>query len=176
MRQRRPLLIFALALLCLSFAACGAKQYPMQITVVNRSTTPSRISASALPRRRVGRNRLETTLKEEAPGSTWAVHGRTAGSRLPPSVLRGGRQPVNPDHDPSSLPLKTATSSFSRRRISASPSSWTPLRPGDHDQKIAELYARTATAADVISQDGHPGFDGWRTAFTNMQNLLSEES
>lgn len=38
MRQRRPLLIFALALLCLSLAACGAKQYPMQITVVNRST------------------------------------------------------------------------------------------------------------------------------------------
>ena len=28
------------ALLCLSFAACGAKQYPMQITVVNRSTYP----------------------------------------------------------------------------------------------------------------------------------------
>lgn len=41
MRQRRPFLTFTLALLfCLSLAACGAKQYPMEITVVNRTTYP----------------------------------------------------------------------------------------------------------------------------------------
>ena len=32
--------MFTLVLLCLSLAACGAKHYPMQITVVNRSTYP----------------------------------------------------------------------------------------------------------------------------------------
>ena len=32
-------LLTALAL-CLSLAACGAKQYPMEITVVNRTTYP----------------------------------------------------------------------------------------------------------------------------------------
>ena len=40
MRQRSALLMFTLVLLCLSLAACGAKHYPMQITVVNRSTYP----------------------------------------------------------------------------------------------------------------------------------------
>ena len=41
MRQRRSFLTFTLALLfCLSLAACGAKQYPMEITVVNRTTYP----------------------------------------------------------------------------------------------------------------------------------------
>lgn len=57
--------MFALALLCLSLAACGAKQYPMQITVVNRSTYPiADIRISLNPEEGWGENRLETTLEE----------------------------------------------------------------------------------------------------------------
>ena len=57
--------MFALALLCLSFAACGAKQYPMQITVVNRSTYPiTDLRISLISEEDWGENRLETTLEE----------------------------------------------------------------------------------------------------------------
>ena len=74
MRQRRHLLMFALALLCLSFAACGAKQYPMQITVVNRSTYPITDLASVLSRRRTGAKTAwrPRWRKAKALGSTWA--------------------------------------------------------------------------------------------------------
>lgn len=66
MRQRRPFLTFTLALLfCLSLAACGAKQYPMQITVVNRSTYPiADIRISLTSEEDWGENRLEATLAE----------------------------------------------------------------------------------------------------------------
>ena len=58
-------MIFALALLCLSLAACGAKQYPMQIAVVNRSTYPiADIRISLASEEGWGENRLETTLEE----------------------------------------------------------------------------------------------------------------
>ena len=84
--------MFALALLCLSFAACGAKQYPMQITVVNRSTYPiTDLRISLISEEDWGENRLETTLEEgESAGiDLGRVHGRTAERRLPPSILRG---------------------------------------------------------------------------------------
>ena len=66
MRQRRPFLTFTLALLfCLSLAACGAKQYPMEITVVNRTTYPiADIRISLTSEEDWGENRLETTLAE----------------------------------------------------------------------------------------------------------------
>lgn len=92
MRQRRPFLTFTLALLfCLSLAACGAKQYPMQITVVNRSTYP------------IADIRISLTSEEdwggEPPGGhtgggreyrdrPGGVHGRAAERGLQPSVLR----------------------------------------------------------------------------------------
>lgn len=52
-------------LLCLSLAACGAKHYPMQITVVNRSTYPiADIRISLTSEEGWGENCLEATLKE----------------------------------------------------------------------------------------------------------------
>ena len=67
--------MFALALLCLSLAACGAKQYPMQITVVNRSTYPIadiRISLTSeegwAGAKTAWRPRWR---KAKAPGLTW---------------------------------------------------------------------------------------------------------
>jgi hypothetical protein len=65
MRQRSSLLMFTLVLLCLSLVACGAKHYPMQITVVNRSTYPiADIRISLTSEEGWGENRLEATLKE----------------------------------------------------------------------------------------------------------------
>ena len=66
MRQRRSFLTFTLALLfCLSLAACGAKQYPMEITVVNRTTYPiADIRISLTSEEDWRENRLETTLAE----------------------------------------------------------------------------------------------------------------
>ena len=57
---------FTLALLfCLSVAACGVKQYPMEITVVNRTTYPiADIRISLTSEEDWGENRLETTLAE----------------------------------------------------------------------------------------------------------------
>ena len=107
--------MFALALLCLSFAACGAKQYPMQITVVNRSTYPiTDLRISLISEEDWGENRLETTLEEgesagidlgEYTASTFNSTGRTASLSTRTTI-------------PVPLPfLKTAISSFSRRRI-----------------------------------------------------------
>ena len=65
MRQQSSLLMFTLVLLCLSLAACGAKHYPMQITVVNRSTYPiADIRISLASEEGWGENRLENTLEE----------------------------------------------------------------------------------------------------------------
>ena len=100
MRQRRPLLMFALALLCLSLAACGAKQYPMQITVVNRSTYPiADIRISLNPEEGWGENRLETTLEEgESAGidlGEYTEEQLSAGFHF--QFYGEGGQPVNPD-------------------------------------------------------------------------------
>lgn len=104
-RQRRPLLIFALALLCLSLAACGAKQYPMQIAVVNRSTYPiADIRISLASEEGWGENRLETTLEEgESVGidlGEYTEEQLSAGFHL--QFYGEDGQPVNPDYDPSS--------------------------------------------------------------------------
>ena len=105
MRQRRHLLMFALALLCLSFAACGAKQYPMQITVVNRSTYPiTDLRISLISEEDWGENRLETTLEEgESAGidlGEYTEEQLNAGFHL--QFYGEDGQPVNPDYDPSS--------------------------------------------------------------------------
>ena len=67
-------MIFALALLCLSLAACGAKQYPMQIAVVNRSTYPiADIRISLASEEGWGENAWRPRWrKAKALGSTWA--------------------------------------------------------------------------------------------------------
>lgn len=106
MRQRRPFLTFTLALLfCLSLAACGAKQYPMEITVVNRTTYPiADIRISLTSEEDWGENRLETTLAEGE--STEIDLGEYTEGQLNEgfSLQFYGEdgEPVNPDYDPSS--------------------------------------------------------------------------
>ena len=105
MRQRSSLLMFTLVLLCLSLAACGAKHYPMQITVVNRSTYPiADIRISLTSEEGWGENRLEATLKEdESAGISLGEYTEeqlSAGFHL--QFYGEDGQPVNPDYDTSS--------------------------------------------------------------------------
>lgn len=152
MRQRRSFLTFTLALLfCLSLAACGAKQYPMEITVVNRTTYPiADIRISLTSEEDWRENRLETTLAEgestEIDLGVYTEGQLNEGFSL--QFYGEDGEPINPDYDPSSpMFLTTATFLFSRRRISALPFSWTPLmtrRP--MTRKSWSPMLRTATA------------------------------
>ena len=180
MRQRRPLLMFALALLCLSLAACGAKQYPMQITVVNRSTYPiADIRISLTSEEGWGENRLETTLKEgESAGISLGEYTEeqlSAGFHL--QFYGEDGQPVNPDYDPSS-PTFFENGDFiifSPPDLSIAIFMDTAYDRETYDQKIAELYDADGDGrGDVIPQDSIPVLMGGALPFTNMQNLLSE--
>ena len=180
MRQRRHLLMFALALLCLSFAACGAKQYPMQITVVNRSTYPiTDLRISLISEEDWGENRLETTLEEgESAGidlGEYTEEQLNAGFHL--QFYGEDGQPVNPDYDPSS-PTFFENGDFlifSPPDLSIALFLDTAYDPETYDQKIVELYAADGDGrGDVISQNGIPVLMGGALPFTNMQNLLSE--
>ena len=180
MRQRRPLLMFALALLCLSLAACGAKQYPMQITVVNRSTYPiADIRISLTSEEGWGENRLEATLKEgESAGISLGEYTEeqlSAGFHL--QFYGEDGQPVNPDYDPSS-PTFFENGDFiifSPPDLSIAIFMDTAYDRETYDQKIAELYDADGDGrGDVIPQDSIPVLMGGALPFTNMQNLLSE--
>lgn len=162
MRQRRHLLMFALALLCLSFAACGAKQYPMQITVVNRSTYPiTDLRISLISEEDWGENRLETTLEEgESAGidlGEYTEEQLNAGFHL--QFYGEDGQPVNPDYDPSS-PTFFENGDFlifSPPDLSIALFLDTAYDPETYDQKIVELYAADGDGrGDVISQNGIP--------------------
>ena len=103
--MKKQLVLFLALALCLGLTACGAKQYPMQIAVVNRSTYPiADIRISLTSEEGWGENRLETTLKEgESAGidlGEYTEEQLSAGFHL--QFYGEDGQPVNPDYDPSS--------------------------------------------------------------------------
>ena len=181
MRQRRPFLTFTLALLfCLSLAACGAKQYPMEITVVNRTTYPiADIRISLTSEEDWGENRLETTLAEGE--STEIDLGEYTEGQLNEgfSLQFYGEdgEPVNPDYDPSS-PMFFDNGDFlifAPPDLSVALFLDTAYDKEAYDQKIVESYAADGDGrGDVISRDDIPVLMGGALPFTNMQNLLSE--
>lgn len=180
MRQRSSLLMFTLVLLCLSLAACGAKHYPMQITVVNRSTYPiADIRISLTSEEGWGENRLEATLKEgESAGISLGEYTEeqlSAGFHL--QFYGEDGQSVNPDYDPSS-PTFFENGDFiifSPPDLSIAIFMDTAYDRETYDQKIAELYDADGDGrGDVIPQDSIPVLMGGALPFTNMQNLLSE--
>ena len=180
MRQQSSLLMFTLVLLCLSLAACGAKHYPMQITVVNRSTYPiADIRISLTSEEGWGENRLEATLKEgESAGISLGEYTEeqlSAGFHL--QFYGEDGQPVNPDYDHSS-PTFFENGDFiifSPPDLSIAIFMDTAYDRETYDQKIAELYDADGDGrGDVIPQDSIPVLMGGALPFTNMQNLLSE--
>ena len=180
MRQRSSLLMFTLVLLCLSLAACGAKHYPMQITVVNRSTYPiADIRISLTSEEGWGENRLEATLKEgESAGISLGEYTEeqlSAGFHL--QFYGEDGQSVNPDYDPSS-PTFFENGDFlifAPPDLSVALFLDTAYDKEAYDQKIVESYAADGDGrGDVISRDDIPVLMGGALPFTNMQNLLSE--
>ena len=163
MRQRRPFLTFTLALLfCLSLAACGAKQYPMEITVVNRTTYPiADIRISLTSEEDWGENRLETTLAEGE--STEIDLGEYTEGQLNEgfSLQFYGEdgEPVNPDYDPSS-PMFFDNGDFlifAPPDLSVALFLDTAYDKEVYDQKIVESYAADGDGrGDVISRDDIP--------------------
>ena len=181
MRQRRPFLTFTLALLfCLSLAACGAKQYPMEITVVNRTTYPiADIRISLTSEEDWGENRLETTLAEgestEIDLGVYTEGQLNEGFSL--QFYGEDGEPVNPDYDPSS-PMFFDNGDFlifAPPDLSVALFLDTAYDKEVYDQKIVESYAADGDGrGDVISRDDIPVLMGGALPFTNMQNLLSE--
>lgn len=181
MRQRRPLLMFILALLfCLSLAACGAKQYPMQITVVNRTTYPiADIRFKLVTDEDWGENRLETVLEE---GESAAVDL----GKYTKAELDGGfhiqfcnedGKPVNPDYDPSSPTFFDNGDFliFAPPDLSVCLFLDTAYDKDTYDQKIAELYASDGDGrGDTFQNKGIPVLTGGALPFTDMRNLRAD--
>ena len=183
MRQRRPLLAFTLALLlCLSLAACGAKQYPMQITVVNRSTYPiADIHISLTTEEGWGENRLETTLEEgESAGIDLGEYTEEQlGEGFQLQFYGADGEPVNPDYDPSS-PTFFESGDFlilAPPDLSVALFLDTAYDSAAYDQKIAELYAADGDGrGDPIPEEGIPVLTCGMPPFTHMQNLRSDSN
>ena len=180
MKQRRPFLTFTLALLfCLSLAACGAKQYPMEITVVNRTTYPiADIRISLTSEEDWGENRLETTLAEGE--STEIDLGEYTEGQLNEgfSLQFYGEdgEPVNPDYDPSS-PMFFDNGDFlifAPPDLSVALFLDTAYDKEVYDQKIVESYAADGDGrGDVISRDDIPVLMGGALPFTNICRTCS---
>ena len=193
MRQRSPFLTFTLALLvCLSLAACGAKQYPREITVVNRTTYPiADIRISLTSEEDWGENRLETTLAEgestEIDLGVYTEGQLNEGFNL--QFYGADGEPVNPDYAPSS-PMFFDNGDFLifeqfvpdydydyfyNEHDGVAYRSWFDEVGALH---VAELDTFTQVTGDgrgdVISRDDIPVLMGGALPFTNMQNLLSE--
>lgn len=170
MRQRTPLLAFALALLlCLSLAACGAKQYPMQITVVNRSTYP------------IADIRISLTTEEgESAGidlGEYTEEQRNAGFHL--QFYGADGQPVDPDYDPSS-PTFLESGDFlilAPPDLSVTLFLDTAYDRETYDQKITELYDADGDGrGDPIPEESIPILTSGMPPFTHMQNLRSDSN
>mgnify|MGYP004551366875 CR=1 FL=1 len=146
MKNIKPYLSVLLALLlCLSMAACGAEQYPMQITVVNRTTYPvADIRISLSSDESWGENRLETTLNE---GESAQIDlGKYTEDQLNEGfqIQFYGQddEPINPDYDPSA-PTFFDNGDFiilAPPEISVAIFLDTGYDEETYDQKIAELY------------------------------------
>lgn len=183
MRQRRPFLTFTLALLfCLSLAACGAKQYPMEITVVNRTTYPiADIRISLTSEEDWGENRLETTLAEGE--STEIDLGEYTEGQLNEgfSLQFYGEdgEPVNPDYDPSS-PMFFDNGDFlifAPPDLSVALFLDTAYDKEVYDQKIVESYAADGDGrGDVISRDDIPVLMGGALPFSPAEPTASRSA
>ncbi len=174
MRRRKALLTSTLALLlCLGLAACGAKQYPVQITVVNRTTFPiADLRIRPVQSEDWGENLLETTLAEgesiELELGSFTEAELDGGFNL--QFYGEDGEPIDPEYDPDTVTMVESGNVF----ILAPPGLSVTLFVDDtydeavYDEKIAALYE----SDEVVSP---PVLMGGALPFTHMQSLLAEE-
>ena len=190
-----------LALAALSFAllaGCGEKKWPMQITVVNRTTYPiSDIRITLASDEDWGTNRIETTLDEGESaeidlGEFTEAELTNDGFNI--QFYGEDGEPVNPDYDPQSptffdngdylilAPPDISVAMFMDIGYDAA----------EYDQKIMEFYEQQDDGrGDLISEEDDergdlstendagdggtvPVLMGGGLPFTNMENLESE--
>ena len=183
--KKRLLGLFALAVLSLALlAGCGEKKWPMQVTVVNRTTCPiADIRFSLASDEDWGANRIETTLKEgesvnidlgeftEAELTNDGFHIQFYGE---------DGAPVNPDYEPQNptffdngdylilTPPDISVSIFMDAGYDAA----------EYDQKIAEYYEQLDDGRGDLIPDEDSGIGGTipvlmggALPFTNMQTV-----
>ena len=185
-KKRLSLLMLA-ALSFALLAGCGEKKWPMQITVVNRTTYPiSDIRISLASDEDWGANRMETTLEEGESadidlGEFTEAELTNDGFNI--QFYGEDGEPVNPDYDPQN-PTFFDNGDYlilAPPDISVAMFMDTGYDAAEYDQKIMEFYEQQDDGrGDLIPEndaaDGGtvPVLMGGGLPFTNMENLESE--
>ena len=185
-KKRLSLLMLA-ALSFALLAGCGEKKWPMQITVVNRTTYPiSDIRISLASDEDWGANRIETTLEEGESadidlGEFTEAELTNDGFNI--QFYGEDGEPVNPDYDPQN-PTFFDNGDYlilAPPDISVAMFMDTGYDAAEYDQKIMEFYEQQDDGrGDLIPEndaaDGGtvPVLMGGGLPFTNMENLESE--
>lgn len=200
MKNKKSFLsLLALTLLSLILlAGCGEKKWPMQITVVNRTTYPiSDIRISLASDEDWGDNRIETTLEEGESadidlGEFTEVELTNEGFNI--QFYGEDGEPVNPDYDPQN-PTFFDNGDYlilAPPDISVSMFMDTGYDAAEYDQKIMEFYEHQDDGrGDLIPEEENESGDpilesdagdrgtvpvlmGGGLPFTNMENLETE--
>ena len=200
MKNKKSFLsLLALTLLSLILlAGCGEKKWPMQITVVNRTTYPiSDIRISLASDEDWGANRIETTLEEGERadidlGEFTEAELTNEGFNI--QFYGEDGEPVNPDYDPQN-PTFFDNGDYlilAPPDISVSMFMDTGYDAAEYDQKIMECYEQQDDGrGDLIPEEENESGDliqesdagdsgtvpvlmGGGLPFTNMENLETE--
>lgn len=189
MKNRKQLLsLWVLALLSLTLlAGCGEKKWPMQITVVNRTTCPiADIRFSLASDEDWGPNRIETTLEEgECADIDLGEFSEAELTNDGFNIQFYGEdgEPINPDYDPQNPTFFDNGDYFifAPPDISVAIFMDTSYDAAEYDRKIMECYEQQDDGrGDLITEedaeDGAPVpvLMGGGLPFTHMENLETE--
>ncbi len=155
-RKRKVVLLTTVLLGMIIFAGCGAKKYPMCITVVNRTNSPiADIRISLFTDEDWGETRIETTLYEgeiaEIDLGEYTQEEINTGFDI--QIFGEDGEPIDPDYDPHSNPIFFDNGDWF---IFAPPDTGyfmfmdTGYNEAEYDRKIAECYGEEDGRGDVI--------------------------
>lgn len=145
-KNKKLVSLLVLAVLSLTLlTGCGEKKWPMQVTVVNRTTCPiADIRLSLASEEDWGPNRIETMLEEgesvEIDLGEYTEEELNAGFNL--QFYGEDDEPVNPDYEPSN-PIFFDNGDYlilAPADISVAIFMDTGYDAAEYDQKIMELY------------------------------------
>lgn len=196
--KKRLSLLTLMALSLVLLASCGEKKWPMQITVVNRTTYPiSDIRISLASDEDWGANRIETTLEEGDSADIYLgefTEAELTNDGFNIQFYGEDGEPVNPDYNPQNPTFFDNGDYFilAPPDISVAMFMDTGYDAAEYDQKIMEFYDQQDDGrGDLIPEedDGRgdlipendaedsgtvPVLMGGGLPFTNMKNLESE--
>ena len=187
-KNKKLVSLLVLAVLSLTLlTGCGEKKWPMQVTVVNRTTCPiADIRLSLASEEDWGPNRIETVLEEgervEIDLGEYTEEELNAGFIL--QFYGEDDEPVNPDYEASN-PIFFDNGDYfilAPADISVAVFMDTGYDAAEYDQKIMELYdseddGRGDLISDEETEDGGtvPVLIGG-LPFTNMENIQADNN